>query len=103
VIRLAECKRATDRAQCVTDSVAKAFNNFERTIDRKYALYETFGFLRPEFGFKVEKYHGSNQVILYDEKGTELYNSDREGKLGNPQDFRTFFKSQLESLLGKQK
>lgn len=70
------------------------FNEFKRPIDRKYALYDYFGILKPIYGYKVTKYVGSNQVIL-EKDGKVIYDSDREGKLSNPLDFEVFFETQI--------
>jgi len=96
------CKTATERAKCLTDLLESQFNRFDRNIDRKYALYSVFQAVRPEFGFKVEKMVGSNQVLLYD-KGKLVYDSEREGKLSSPTNFKQFLKSQIQTLVERGK
>lgn len=55
------------------EASSKHFNHYERPIDRKYFVYDVFRYV--DARHKIEKYIGSNQVILYlDNK--EIYNSD---------------------------
>ena len=81
-------------------SYKKSFNKFEREIDRKYAIYDFFRFLRPELGYKVSKYIGSNQVIL-EKNDKEIYNSDNEKSLANPEKFEIFFQTEMFLIILK--
>jgi hypothetical protein len=52
------------------------YNNFKRNIDRKYALYSLLRYRSDPY--KLEHYQGSNQIIVTDNNGKEIYNSDTE-------------------------
>jgi len=73
------------------------FNAFKREIDRKYTIYDIFRYVDTKTGYKIEKYIGSNQVILYYEN-KEIYNSDHEGKLKNVSEFTKFLNKELIKL-----
>ena len=54
------------------------YNNFKQTIDRKYALYSLLQ--HKQKPYKLHKMMGSHQIIIYDQNGVEIYNSDTETK-----------------------
>lgn len=105
------------------------FNEFKANIDRKYLIYEIFSSMRKEFGYTVEKFSGSNQIILTrtimgseqpfmvkipsenvamlrragqnETKTFVLYDSDSEGELADPKKFEQFVLKQLRIVLRK--
>lgn len=56
---------------------ASQFNDFKTPQDRKYHLYDKFARLRSEYGIRVEKMPGSNQVLVYID-GVKVYDSDQD-------------------------
>ena len=54
----------------------QTYNNFKREIDRKYALYSLLRYNSKPY--KLICMHGSNQIILKDASGKELYCNDTE-------------------------
>jgi len=113
----------------IIKGMKREFDDFKTTVDRKYALYAIFGGIRKEFGYTVEKFIGSNQVImtkiehpfwrgndtyattLYKEHYLEpneqkqktviLYDSESEGELADPKKFEQFVLKELRRILRK--
>lgn len=100
---LANIKHKVQKLQTVDkiiDNYKHGFNNFKNNIDRKYALYDFFGYFKPIYGFEVTKFIGSNQVILTKDN-KQIYNSDNEGNLTNPEKFERFFEKLVFDLVLK--
>lgn len=85
----------------IVNRLKEQFNYFKTPQDRKYFVYEVFGFMKRELGYTVEKLIGSNQVILTKIEERTLYNSDSEGELADPQKFEQFILEELRSILRK--
>jgi len=79
----------------------KHYNDFKTVQDRKYHLYSIFRdycLNKVNEGFKIVKYVGSNQVILY-KNGKSVYNSETD-KL-NSETYMSFLKDILEVENGR--
>jgi hypothetical protein len=104
----------------------KQFNDFKTPQDRKYFVYEIFTYLRKDLGYTVEKFVGSNQVILTkvthpfvvqvgplreggvtcfrratpnETKIVILYDSESEGELADPKKFERFVLNELRRIM----
>jgi len=89
---------SSEFVQKVIDLEAPHFNEFKTTIDRKYMLYKIFRYIKQEYGFKIEKMRGSNQVLLYHNE-TLIYDSDNEKTLSNIANFKKFLHEQIVKLM----
>ena len=83
-------------AQEIINEMKPQFNDFKRTIDRKYALYEVLRYR--DKPYEIHKYVGSNQIIVKDHKGVTIYNSDEETK-EQKTNFEQWFKKILITLI----
>jgi hypothetical protein len=77
--------------QKIINELKPQFNDFKTPQDRKYAIYEILQ--HGETPFKIEKYQGSNQIIVY-QNDTEIYNSNTETK-EQTDNFEAWFKKLL--------
>ena len=82
----------------ILNAMSEAHNDFKTTQDRKYGIYTIFRSHDNSTPFKVEKLEGSNQVLLYDNNGETIYNSDLE-TYEQQNDFRTWLRKQIIILL----
>jgi len=79
-------------AEKYLNELATIRNDFKTVQDRKYTIYTIFRYHKEPF--KVEKMCGSNQVLLYDNEGTMIYNSDLETQ-EQQHNFREWIKKQI--------
>ena len=80
-------------AQDIINELKPQFNDFKRTIDRKYMIYEILR--RSEKPYEIHKYIGSNQIIVKDNDKT-IYDSDNE-----TEEQKTNFEQWFKKLLFK--